>query len=66
MEIYDKHEKGFIEVWFTNEEQQTYDRNELTELMLGKNKKCKVIFFLSGKENLYQCTENLLINNLNL
>ncbi len=50
LEIYNKQEKGFIEVWLTNEEQQMYDRAELTELLLSKvtSKKCKVVFFLSG------------------
>ena len=50
MEIYNKTHKGRIEVWLTNEEQQTYDRMELTEVLLSKvtAKKCKVVFFLSG------------------
>ena len=33
MEIYHKEDKGFIEVWLTNEEQETCDRKELTELL---------------------------------
>ena len=66
MEIYNKLEKGCIEVWLTNEEQQMYDRAELTELLLSKvtAKKCKVVFFLSGQGDLFQCTEGLLIKNL--
>ena len=64
MEIYDKSNKGYIEVWLTNQEQQIYDRIKITEKLLEKHKKCKVVFFLSGKGNLYQCTENLLIKNL--
>ena len=66
MEIYHKEDKGFIEVWLTNEEAQTYDRTELTTLLLSKAKspKCKIVFFLSGNENLYQNTENLLLMNL--
>lgn len=66
MEIYDKQNKGYIEVWLTKEEQQIYDRCELTELLLSKAKtsKCKVVFFLSGGEDLFHNTENLLIKNL--
>ena len=66
MEIYNKQDKGYIEVWLTNAEQQIYDRAELTKQLLSEVtvKKCKVVFFLSGKGNLFQCTENLLISNL--
>ena len=66
MEIIDKKKAGFIEVWMTNEEQAEYDRTELTSLLLSKtkNKKCKVIFFLSGKEELYPNVEKLLLMNL--
>ena len=66
MEIIDKRDKGFIEVWMTNEEQQMYDCSELTHLLLKDTdpKKCKVVFFLSGKEDLCVNTEKLLIANL--
>lgn len=66
LEIYDKKEKGYIEVWLTNQEQQMYDRKKITENLLSKvdTKKCKVVFFLSGKGELYRNTENLLIQNL--
>lgn len=66
MEIYNKQDKGYIEVWLTNEEQQMYDRAELTELILSKvkAKKCKVVFFLSGQSDLLHSTEDLLIKNL--
>lgn len=66
MEIYDKRNKGLIEVWLTNEEQEQYDCTELTHLLLKDTapKKCKVIFFLSGKGDLCKDTENLLISNL--
>ncbi len=66
MEIVDKRNKGFIEVWMTNAEQQQYDCAELTHLLL-KNadfKKCKVVFFMSGKEDLCNNTKKLLIANL--
>ena len=36
MEIVDKKDKGFIQVWLTNEEQAEYDRSELTRLLLSK------------------------------
>ncbi|MBQ4312358.1 MAG: hypothetical protein II773_12280 [Oscillospiraceae bacterium] len=66
MEIYNKENKGFIEVWLTNEEQKIYDRKELTERLLSdvSNKKCKVVFFLSGNDDLYSCTEGLLLRNI--
>lgn len=66
MEIYDKQDKGYIEVWLTNEEQQVTDRIQLTEMLLSKckSKKCKIVFFLSGQGELYRNTENLLIQNL--
>lgn len=66
MEIVDKRDKGFIEVWMTNEEQQMYDCSELTHLLLNDTdqKKCKVVFFLSGNEDLCANTEKLLIANL--
>jgi hypothetical protein len=63
MEIYDKRKKGYIEVWLTKEEQEIYDRSELTRLLLKdvKEKNCMVMFFLSGKEELYNNTEGLLL-----
>lgn len=65
LEIYDKRDKGYIEVWLTNAEQQ-YDRKELTHQLLEKVnvKKCKVVYFLSGSDDLISCTESLLKNNL--
>ena len=66
MEIVDKKDKGFIEVWMTNEEQAEYDRTELTRLLLSKagSRKCRVVYFLSGSEELYPNIENLLLMNL--
>lgn len=66
MEIYDKHDKGYIEVWLTNAEQKRYDRKELTHQLLEKVnvKKCKVVYFLSGSDDLLSCTESLLKHNL--
>ena len=66
MESYDKQKKGYIEVWLTNKEQELYDREELTKLILSKagSSKCKVIFFLSGQGDLLKYTEDLLISNL--
>lgn len=66
MEIYNKQNKGYIEVWLTNEEQQMYDRAELAEMLLAgvEKKKCRVAFFLSGEGELYPNIENLLLMNL--
>ena len=66
MEIYNKEKDNYISVWMTREEQQLFDRQELTDLLLSnvKNKKCKVIYFLSGNGDLYSNTEILLTRNL--
>ncbi len=65
LEIYNKQNKGYIEVWLTNEEQQMYDRAELTARLLSNaNKKCKVVFFLSGGGDLFGCAEGLILRNL--
>ena len=66
LEIYKKQNKGYIEVWLTNEEQQMYDRGELVERLLSgiDEKKCRIAFFLSGSDDLYPNTENLLLMNL--
>lgn len=67
MEIFNRAEKGFIEVWMTNEEQQTIDRKELTAQILadaGHPKKCKVVYFLSGSADLTDCMSGLLRKNV--
>ena len=66
VEIYRKESDNYISVWMTNEEQQLFDRQELTDLLLStvKNKKCKVVYFLSGNGNLYTNTENLIVRNI--
>lgn len=66
MEIYDKQDSGFIEVWMTKAEQQTLDRRELTRQLLSqaRSKKVKVIYFLSGDDDLLTCTEYLLKRNM--
>ena len=67
MEINDRSsEHGFIEVWLDREEQQVCDRAELTKQLLANagRKKCKVVFLLSGSEELFPNTEGLLLANL--
>ena len=67
MLIYNREPQGFIEVWMTNEEQETIDRRELTEQILaddGHPKKCKVVYFLSGSSDLTDCMSSLLRKNL--
>lgn len=66
MEIYDKQDKGYIEVWLSKEEQKQCDRPTLTKHLFNnvKVKKCKVVFFLSGDKDLFDCTESLLLKNL--
>ena len=65
MEITDKKKHGFIEVWLTRAEQQTIDREKLThELLAAAEKKCKVVYFLSGSSDLTDCMKQLLTKNL--
>lgn len=66
MEIEYRQDKDYIAVWLTNAEQKLYDRSRLTSLLLSrvKSPKCKVVFFLSGNEDLYDRTEGLLLTNL--
>ncbi len=67
MEIQDRQDIGFIEVWMTHEEQAQYNRNELTQRVLENyqpGKKCKVVYFLSGDRDLEEQTEGLLCMNL--
>ena len=66
LEIYNNEKDNYISVWMTKEEQQLFDRQELTDLLLSnvKNKKYKVIYFLSGSGDLYSNTEILLTRNL--
>ena len=67
MLIYNREPQGFIEVWMTNEEQETIDRKELTAQILedaGHPKKCKVVYFLSGSADLTDCMSGLLRKNV--
>ena len=67
MEINDKSRNhGFIEVWLDREEQQVCDRAELTKQLLANTnvKRCKVVFLLSGSEELFPNTEGLILANL--
>ena len=67
MLIYNREPQGFIEVWMTNEEQETIDRRELTAQILadaGHPKKCKVVYLLSGSADLTECMSSLLRKNL--
>ena len=66
MEIYNRQSKNYIEVWMTNEEQQLFDRSELTNYLLSRiqNNSYKVVFYLSGEGDLYSDTENLLVRNI--
>lgn len=66
MEIEDKQDKGYIAVWLTNAEQELYGQSKLTTLLLSKaeSPKCKVVYFLSGSEDLCKNTEGLLLANL--
>lgn len=66
MEIYSNLDKKYISVWLTKDEQQHYDRKQLTASLLKNidDPKFKVVFFLSGNDDLYQNVEELLLRNL--
>ena len=66
MEIYTDKDKRYISVWLTNEEQKHCNRQKLTAQLLKNSNipKCKVVYFLSCKEDLYQNIEGLLLANL--
>ncbi len=66
MEIYDKQDSEYFEVWLTNEEQTQIDRSELTKQLLSDkaDKRYKVVYFLSGAGELFSNTEGLLLMNL--
>ena len=66
MEINRDKNRRFISVWMTNEEQELYDRKQLTARLLKNvdDPKWKVIFFLSGKGDLFENTEGVLLANL--
>ena len=66
LEIYNRQSKNYIEVWMTNEEQQLFDRKELTKFLLSRiqNSRYKVVFYLSGEGDLNSNTENLLVRNI--
>ena len=66
MEINRDKNRRFITVWMTNKEQELYDRKQLAAQLLKSvdDPKCKVIFYLSGKGDLFENTEGLLLANL--
>ena len=66
MEIYDKQDNEYYEVWLTNEEQTQIDRSELTKQLLSEkaDKRYKVVYFLSGSDDLFTNTEGLILMNL--
>lgn len=66
MEIYDKEDKGYFEVWLTNEEQLKVDRTELTRQLLSvkADKRYKVMYLLSGTGDLFANVEGLILTNL--
>ena len=60
------HEPKFISVWMTKDEEKRYDRKQLTAKLLKNvdDPKCKVIFYLSGKGDLFENTNGLLLANV--
>ncbi|MBO7395665.1 MAG: hypothetical protein J6U16_06060 [Ruminococcus sp.] len=66
MEIINNGSKKPITVWLTNEEQEQLDLHQLTAQIRKsvQDPKRKVVYFLSGETDLYQATEDLLIENI--
>lgn len=68
MEIHTDQDKGYISVWLSNDEQKHCDRKALTARLLenASDRKCKVVYFLSGNDDLFNCIEGLMLNNLRI
>ena len=66
MQICDKREKGYVEVWLSNKDQRTLNTSMLTQKIKKQinDQKCKIVFYMSGCQDLLSNTENLLINNM--
>ena len=65
MEIHVRENEKVIEVWLTRQEQEDPERKQqLKEVYrMGKEKRCLVAVFLSGREELSELTGALLRHN---
>ena len=68
MEINAKDDLKLVEIWVTNDEQQSEGFEKKLEEICEENKPegCKTVVFRSGSKNLYDCTEGLILNNYQL
>ncbi len=68
MEINAKDDLKLVEIWVTNDEQQSEGFEKKLEGICEENKAagCKTVVFRSGNKNLYDCTEGLVLNNYQL
>jgi len=67
LEISENKSLKIIEVWLTKEESIRINREELTaKLLSDKSSKYKVVFLLSGRSDLLDCTKGLLICNVRM
>ena len=68
MEINAKDDLKLVEIWVTNDEQQSEGFEKKLEEICEENKAegCKTVVFGSGSKNLYDCTEGLILNNYQL
>ena len=65
MEIYVRDDEKLIEVWLTRQEQEDPERKRQLEKIyrMGKEKRCLVAVFLSGREELGELTSAMLRHN---
>ena len=68
MEINAKDDLKLVEIWVTNDEQQSEGFEKKLEEICEENKAegRKTVVFRSGSKNLYDCTEGLILNNYQL
>lgn len=65
LEIHVREKEKMIEVWLTGQEREKPEiKRRLEELYrLGKERRCLVVVFLSGREELGELTSALLLHN---
>lgn len=66
LEINVSENKRIVEIWLTNQEQEDDSISEFVQNTADKysDKKYKVAVFMSGDNDLFDCTEGLIEHNL--
>lgn len=59
--------RKFIMIWLTHEDQNNAEiKKEIENITAAYSQKYKVAVFYSGEEDLFECTEKLLLKNLDI